>query len=72
LINNGLKKILEKNMPNPITASELILIAKQKYLLVLGFDSGDIRIYELNFDQDKSEINLFQLCNAADNLKHNL
>ena len=59
-------------MPNPITASELILIAKQKYLLVLGFDSGDISIYELNFDRDKSEINLFQLCNAADNLKHNL
>jgi len=58
LIKNGLNKILEKNMPNPITASELILIAKQKYILILGFDSGDIRLYDFNFDQDKSEFNL--------------
>jgi len=48
----NLDKIFEKNLGAPVTASEITKLPNEFYLLILGFENGNIIFYTLEYTEN--------------------
>jgi hypothetical protein len=53
----NLEKIFEKNLGAPVTASGITKLPNDCYLLILGFENGNIQLYSLEIKDNAVNLN---------------